>query len=54
MEIPAAVRALKIDRVMTGNEARLMETPVPDVRPGWPLVKVEAFGLNNSERLVRI
>ena len=44
MAIPKTMRALKIDRVTPGDEAVLIETPVPTVKPGWVLVKVEAFG----------
>ncbi len=32
---------------------RLTELPVPEVRPGWVLVKVKGFGLNHSEVLLR-
>ena len=54
MAVPETMRALKIDRVTRGEDARLSDVPVPAVKPGWVLVKVEAFGLNNSERLVRL
>ncbi len=47
------MRALKIDSVTAGSDAQLIEVPMPVVKPGWVLVKVEAFGLNNSERLLR-
>ena len=52
--IPATMKALKIDRVTPGAEARLSDIPVPTVKPGWALVRIGAFGLNNSERLVRL
>jgi len=52
--VPTTMKALKIDRVTPGAEARLTDIPVPATTPGWVLVKVEAFGLNNSERLVRL
>ena len=54
MKVPAVMRALEIDHVTPGSEATLIEVPVPEAKPGWALVKVEAFGLNNSERLVRL
>lgn len=54
MAIPDTMRALKIDGVTRGADAELSEIPVPAAKPGWVLVKVEAFGLNNSERLVRL
>lgn len=48
------MKALKIDRVTPGADAELTDISVPAAKPGWALVKVEAFGLNNSERLVRL
>ena len=54
MAVPETMKALKIDRVTRGEDARLSDVPVPAVKPGWVLVKVEAFGLNNSERIVRL
>ncbi|MCR4871381.1 MAG: zinc-binding dehydrogenase [Atopobiaceae bacterium] len=47
------MRALRIDSITAGMSASLSEVPVPAVRPRWVLVKVGAFGLNNSERLLR-
>jgi NADPH:quinone reductase-like Zn-dependent oxidoreductase len=32
---------------------KLEERPVPDVKPGWVLVRVRAFGLNRSELFTR-
>lgn len=54
MAVPETMKALKIDRVTPGSEAQLTDIPVPEVRTGWALVKIEAFGLNNSERLMRL
>ncbi|RYY21847.1 MAG: NADPH:quinone reductase [Sphingobacteriaceae bacterium] len=31
----------------------LEERPIPDVKPGWVLIKVKAFGLNRSELMTR-
>lgn len=33
---------------------RISEIPVPEVRPGWVLVKIQAIGLNHSEALLRM
>lgn len=52
--IPKTMRALKIDRITAGEEAHLTEIPVPAAKPGWVLVKIEAFGLNNAEKSVRL
>ncbi len=32
---------------------KVEERPVPDVKPGWVLVRVRAFGLNRSELFTR-
>ncbi len=32
---------------------KLEECPVPDVKPGWVLVRVRTFGLNRSELFTR-
>ena len=31
----------------------MTECPVPQVCPGWVLVKIKAFGLNHSEQILR-
>ena len=44
--------------VLTGrcaaSEMKVSEIPVPQVRPGWVLVKIHAAGLNHSEALLRM
>ena len=44
--------------VLTGpceaSEMKVSEIPVPQVRPGWILVKIRAAGLNHSEALLRL
>lgn len=47
------MRALSIDRVTEGREARLTEVSIPNVRPGWALVRMRGFGLNHSELELR-
>src|SRR5210317_369866 len=41
--------------VKTGNPdvIELQEVPIPDVKSGWVLIKVRAFGLNRSELFTR-
>ncbi len=48
------MKAAVIDRITEGKDIALSEVPVPEVRPGWVLVKVKAFGLNHSEKLLRL
>ncbi len=47
------MKAVLIDHVTEADEITLSEIPVPKVKPGWVLVKVRAFGLNHSEKLLR-
>lgn len=43
--------------VLTGpceaNEITISDIPVPQVKPGWILIRVKAFGINHSEVLLR-
>ncbi len=47
------MKAVLLDKITEGKDIVLSECPVPEVRPGWVLVKVKAFGLNHSEKLLR-
>lgn len=47
------MKAVVLTRPCEAAEMTLTEIPVPDVRPGWVLVKVRAFGINHSEVLLR-
>ena len=35
------------------EELTVSEVPIPEVKPGWVLIKVKAFGLNRSELMMR-
>jgi NADPH:quinone reductase-like Zn-dependent oxidoreductase len=48
------MQALRIERPTPAAAARLREVPAPPARDGWVRIAVRAFGLNNSERLVRL
>ncbi len=48
------MKAVLLDKLTAGRDIVLSECPVPEVRPGWVLVKVKAFGLNHSEKLLRL
>lgn len=48
------MKAVVLDKITEGKNIVLSEVPVPEVRPGWVLVKVRAFGLNHSEKLLRL
>ena len=48
------MKAVLIDKITEGKDIVLSDAPVPEVRPGWVLVKVKAFGLNHSEKILRL
>ncbi len=48
------MKAVIIDKITKGEEIVLSETSIPEVRPGWLLIKVKGFGLNHSEKLLRL
>lgn len=48
------MRAVLLHDITKGKDVALSECPVPVARPGWVLVKVKAFGLNHSEKLLRL
>lgn len=47
------MRAVVLDKITEGKDIVLSDIPVPEVRPGWVLIRVRAFGLNHSEKLLR-
>ena len=47
------MRALSISEVTRGGETTLSEVAIPEVRPGWALVRMRGFGLNHSELVLR-
>ena len=48
------MKAVLLNKVTEAKDIALSEVPIPSVRPGWVLVKVKAFGLNHSEKLLRL
>lgn len=47
------MKAVVITRPCTASELTLAEVPIPQVRPGWVLVKIRAFGINRAEIYTR-
>ena len=47
------MKAVVLTKPSKAEEMRLSDIPIPEVRPGWVLVKVRAFGINHSEVLLR-
>ena len=50
---PEKMKAVVLTEPSKAEEVRLTACPVPQVRPGWVLVKVRAFGMNHSEQILR-
>ncbi len=48
------MKAVVLDRITEAKDIVLSEVPIPEPCPGWVLVKVRAFGLNHSEKLLRL
>ena len=48
------MKAVVLNGITPADQVRLTEVPIPQVRPGWVLVKVRAFGMNHSEQVLRL
>lgn len=48
------MKAIVVDKCCKAEDLRVSEIPVPEIKPGWVLVKVHAAGLNHSEALLRL
>ncbi len=47
------MKAVILSAPCDAREMHVSQIPVPEVRPGWVLVRIEAFGINHSEVLLR-
>jgi NADPH:quinone reductase-like Zn-dependent oxidoreductase len=47
------MKAVVLCKTGSPEELTVSEIPVPEVKPGWVLIKVKAFGLNRSELMMR-
>ncbi len=48
------MKAIQIFHSCKAEDLKISEIPVPEVRPGWVLVRIHAAGLNHSEALLRM
>ncbi len=48
------MKAVIIRDITPAEQVTLTEVPVPEAGPGWVLVKVQAFGMNHSEQILRM
>ncbi len=47
------MKAVVLTKPCEAEEMILTDVPVPEVAPGWVLIRVKAFGINHSEVLLR-
>ena len=47
------MKAVVLTKPCKAEEMTLTEIDIPEIRPGWVLIKVKAFGINHSEILLR-
>lgn len=47
------MKAIVLDHTCEASDLREREVPLPEVKPGWVLIRVKAFGINHSEVLLR-
>ena len=48
------MKAVLLSKPTKGMDVELSEVSVPKAKPGWVLMKVRAFGMNHSEKLLRL
>ena len=48
-----AMKAVVLYKTCSPLELTVSEIPIPEVKPGWVLIRVKAFGLNRSELMMR-
>ena len=47
------MKAVVLTKPTKGEDVVLSEISIPEVKPGWVLVRVKAFGMNHSEAILR-
>jgi NADPH2:quinone reductase len=47
------VKAVLLERPCAPKDLVVREVPIPEVKPGWVLVKIKGFGINRSEMYTR-
>ena len=53
LKIKIEMKAIVLYKSCSPEELKISEVQIPEVKPGWVLIKVKAFGLNRSELLMR-
>ena len=47
------MRAVVLERPVEAKELKVTNVPIPEIKPGWVLVDIKAFGINRSELFTR-
>ncbi|RCW63147.1 zinc-binding alcohol dehydrogenase family protein [Saliterribacillus persicus] len=47
------MKAIILERACTAEELTVKNAPIPEVKSGWVLIKIKAFGINRSELFTR-
>ena len=47
------MKAVVLNKTTKGEDVLLTDIAIPEVKPGWLLVKIKAFGMNHSEAILR-
>ena len=48
------MNAVVLNGITRADDVKITRCKIPEVIPGWVLIKVKAFGLNHSERILRL
>lgn len=48
------MKAVVLDKVTAACDIFLSRKEIPEVKPGWLLIRVKAFGMNHSEKILRL
>lgn len=48
------MKAVLLNGITSAEKITLSEIGIPEVRSGWVLIKVKAFGMNHSEKILRL
>lgn len=49
-----SMKAVLLNSITPAEQVTLSEIGIPEVRSGWVLIKVKAFGMNHSEKILRL
>ncbi|MBQ9262771.1 MAG: alcohol dehydrogenase catalytic domain-containing protein, partial [Clostridia bacterium] len=48
------MKAVVLTGITPAEQVKLREVDLPQVKPGWVLVKIHGFGMNHSEQILRL